>query len=178
MPSLPPSSRSQAGPRAGALAFVQAWAEEGLPVAHAPLDQLPRLPDLQCAWLLLLLCTPPVLAMPSARAWSPKHSMSSPHPGLGPQWEEQRERQTQTPFHSYQHGLGHPHPCIAEADGAALYVTKRCKHSTYPELAWGGPQRLLVGTAGRLLHSGSPSPPNHPCTPDLRNTASAGWAKR
>ena len=39
---------------------------------------------------------------------------------------------------------GHPHPCTVEVDGAALKVAERRKHSTYPEFARGGPQKLLV----------------------------------
>ncbi|CAE7472175.1 CPY1, partial [Symbiodinium sp. KB8] len=39
---------------------------------------------------------------------------------------------------------GHPHPCTVEVDGAALRVAERRKHCTYPELARGGPQKLLV----------------------------------
>ena len=40
-------------------AFVQAWAEERLRAEQELLDQLPKLPDLQCAWLLLLFCASP-----------------------------------------------------------------------------------------------------------------------
>ena len=37
-------------------AFVQSWAEERLRTEQLLLDELPKRPDLQCAWLLLLLC--------------------------------------------------------------------------------------------------------------------------
>ena len=40
----------------GAPAFVQAWAEARLRAEHELLYQLPKLPHLQCAWLLLLMC--------------------------------------------------------------------------------------------------------------------------
>ena len=40
-------------------AFVQAWAEERLRAEQELVDQLPKLPDLQCAWLLLLFCASP-----------------------------------------------------------------------------------------------------------------------
>ena len=39
---------------------------------------------------------------------------------------------------------GHPHPCTVEVDEAALKVAERRKHCTYPELARGRPQKLLV----------------------------------
>ena len=38
---------------------------------------------------------------------------------------------------------GHPLPCTVEVDGAVLKVAGRRKHCTYPELASGGPQKLL-----------------------------------
>ena len=47
------------GSPVGHLAFVQGWAEERLRTEQLLLDQLPKLPDLQCAWLLLLLCASP-----------------------------------------------------------------------------------------------------------------------
>ena len=39
---------------------------------------------------------------------------------------------------------GHPQPCTAEVDGAALQVAERRKRVAYPELSRGGPQKLLV----------------------------------
>ena len=39
--------------------FVQAWADARLQEEHRLLDELPHLPDLQCAWLLLLFCASP-----------------------------------------------------------------------------------------------------------------------
>ena len=39
--------------------FVQAWADARLQEERRLLDELPRLPDLQCAWLLLLFCASP-----------------------------------------------------------------------------------------------------------------------
>ena len=39
---------------------------------------------------------------------------------------------------------GLPQPCAAETHGAALRVAERRKRATYPELARGGPQRLVV----------------------------------
>ena len=47
------------GSPVGHPAFVQGWAEERLRTEQLLLDQLPKLPDLQCAWLLLLLCASP-----------------------------------------------------------------------------------------------------------------------
>ena len=47
------------GSPVGHPAFVQGWAEERLRAEQLLLDQLPKLPDLQCAWLLLLLCASP-----------------------------------------------------------------------------------------------------------------------
>ena len=40
-------------------AFVQAWAEDRMRLERQLLDHLPHLPDLQCAWLLLLMCASP-----------------------------------------------------------------------------------------------------------------------
>ena len=56
---------------------------------------------------------------------------------------------------------GHPHPCTVEVDGAALKVAERRKHSTYPELARGGPQKMLVpaGTQQRRPRPPPSSPP-------------------
>ena len=39
--------------------FVQAWAARRLEEEERLLSQLPKLPDLQCSWLLLLLCASP-----------------------------------------------------------------------------------------------------------------------
>ncbi|OLP83702.1 hypothetical protein AK812_SmicGene35526 [Symbiodinium microadriaticum] len=39
--------------------FVQAWAARRLKEEERLLSQLPKLPDLQCSWLLLLLCASP-----------------------------------------------------------------------------------------------------------------------
>ena len=39
---------------------------------------------------------------------------------------------------------GHPQPCAAVVDGAALKVAERRKRATYPELEGGGPQKLVV----------------------------------
>ena len=39
--------------------FVQAWADARLQEERRLLDELPHLPDLQCAWLLLLFCASP-----------------------------------------------------------------------------------------------------------------------
>ena len=47
------------GSPVGHPAFVQAWAEDRLRAEQELLDQLPKLPDLQRAWLLLLLCASP-----------------------------------------------------------------------------------------------------------------------
>ena len=47
------------GSPVGHPAFVQGWAEERLRTEQLLLDQLPTLLDLQCAWLLLLLCASP-----------------------------------------------------------------------------------------------------------------------
>ena len=56
-------------------AFVQAWAEERLRAEQELLDQLPKLPDLQSAWLLLLLCASPranhaIRTMPPSAAYA------------------------------------------------------------------------------------------------------------
>ena len=40
-------------------AFIQAWADERLQEERRLLHELPELPDLQCAWLLLALCVSP-----------------------------------------------------------------------------------------------------------------------
>ena len=40
-------------------AFIQAWADERLQEERRLLHELPELPDLQCAWLLLALCASP-----------------------------------------------------------------------------------------------------------------------
>ena len=56
------------GSPVGHPAFVQAWAEDRLRAEQELLDQLPKLPDLQCAWLLLLL-------FPSRE---PRHSHHAP----------------------------------------------------------------------------------------------------
>ena len=40
-------------------AFVQAWAEDRLRAEQELFDQLPKLPDLQCACLPLLMCASP-----------------------------------------------------------------------------------------------------------------------
>ena len=57
----PPAQRGVVvlGSPVGHPAFVQAWAEERLRTEQQLLDQLPKLPDLQCAWLLLRLCASP-----------------------------------------------------------------------------------------------------------------------
>ena len=39
---------------------------------------------------------------------------------------------------------GHPQPCTAEVDGAALQIAERHKRVACPELSRGGPQKLLV----------------------------------
>ena len=39
--------------------FVQTWATQRLEEEELLLRQLPKLPDLQCSWLLLLLCASP-----------------------------------------------------------------------------------------------------------------------
>ena len=41
-------------------------------------------------------------------------------------------------------GSGHPQPCAAAVDGAALRVAERRKHAACPELTRGGPQTLVV----------------------------------
>ena len=54
---------------------------------------------------------------------------------------------------------GQPQPCSAESDGAALRKAERRKRATYPELALGGPQRLIVlGTEVGRPRSCAPSP--------------------
>ena len=82
---------------------------------------------------------------------------------------------------------GHPQPCTAEVDGAALRVAERRKRVAYPELSRGGPQKLLVlgcevggrWSAGaqrfvrdlvRLRALRAP--------PAVRAAASAGWSRR
>ena len=47
------------GSPVGHPAFVQAWAEDRLRAEQELLDQLLKLPDVQCAWLLLLMCASP-----------------------------------------------------------------------------------------------------------------------
>ena len=82
---------------------------------------------------------------------------------------------------------GLPQPCAAETDGAALRVAERRKRAAYPELARGGPQRLVVlgaevggrwnGGALRfvrdLLRLRACRAP-----PTVRQAAAAGWARR
>ena len=77
--------------------------------------------------------------------------------------------------------MGHPHPCTVEVDGAALRVAERRKHGTYPELARGGPQKLLVlaprsaaqGFVRDLVRLRALRAP-----PAVRAAASSGWARR
>ena len=82
---------------------------------------------------------------------------------------------------------GHPHPCTVEVDGAALKVAERRKHSTYPELARGGPQKLLV--LGSEIGGGWNATAQHfvrdlvrlralRAPPAVRRAASSGWARR
>ena len=82
---------------------------------------------------------------------------------------------------------GHPHPCTVEVDEAALKVAERRKHCTYPELARGRPQKLLVlgseigghwstaaqGFVRDLVRLRALPPP-----PAVRGTVSSGWASR
>ena len=79
---------------------------------------------------------------------------------------------------------GHPHPCAV--DGAVLQVTERRKRCTYPELARGGPQKLVVlgseiggrwSTAAQysvreLVRLRALRAP-----PAVRAAASSGWAR-
>ena len=59
------------GSPVGHPAFVQAWAEDRLRAEQELLDQLPKLPDLQCAWLLLLLSALGGLGLQPAEAIAP-----------------------------------------------------------------------------------------------------------
>ena len=82
---------------------------------------------------------------------------------------------------------GHPHPCTVEVDGAALRVAELRKHCTYPELARGGPQKLLVlgseiggrwntaaqGFVRDLVRLRALRAP-----PAVRAAAFSGWARR
>ena len=75
---------------------------------------------------------------------------------------------------------GHPHPCTVEVDGAALKVAERRKHSTYPELARGGPQKLLV--LGSEIGGRWNATAQHFVRDLVRlralRAASSGWARR
>ena len=82
---------------------------------------------------------------------------------------------------------GHPHPCTVEVDGAALKVAERRKHSTYPELARGGPQKLLV--LGSEIGGRWNATAQHfvrdlvrlralRAPPAVHRAASSGWARR
>ena len=80
---------------------------------------------------------------------------------------------------------GHPHPCAVEVDGAVLQVAERRKRCTYPELAKGGPEKLVVlgseiGSRWNTQHfvrdlvrlRALRAPPA------VRAAASSGWARR
>ena len=58
---LPPSERGHValGTPIGTAEFTSAWGDERLAAEEAVLQQLPQLPDLQCAWLLLCYCAAP-----------------------------------------------------------------------------------------------------------------------
>ena len=57
----PPSERGPValGTPIGTAEFTSAWGDERLAAEEALLQQLPQLPDLQCAWLLLCYCAAP-----------------------------------------------------------------------------------------------------------------------
>ena len=59
--SLPPRDRGLVvlGTPVGSDEFVRAWGDGRVAEEAALLEQLPLLPDLQCAWLLLLFCASP-----------------------------------------------------------------------------------------------------------------------
>ena len=72
-------------------------------------------------------------------------------------------------------------------DGAALRVAERRKHSTYPELARGGPQKLLVlgseiggrwNTAAQGFVRDLVPLRALRAPPAVRAAASSGWARR
>ena len=82
---------------------------------------------------------------------------------------------------------GLPQPCAAENDGAALRLAEGRKRAAYPELARGGPQRLVVLGAevggrwnGGALRFVRDLIRLHTCRtpPTVRQAAAAGWARR
>ena len=82
---------------------------------------------------------------------------------------------------------GHPHPCTVEVHGAALKVAERRKQCTYPELARGGPQKLLVlgpeiggrwGTAAQRFVRDLVRLRAFRAPPAVRAAASSPWARR
>ena len=72
------SAESLSLARPGHPAFVQAWAEERLRTEQQLFDQLPKLPDLQCALLLLRLCASP-RANHAIRTMPPSQSAAYAH---------------------------------------------------------------------------------------------------
>ena len=82
---------------------------------------------------------------------------------------------------------GHPHPCAVEVDGAVLQVAERRKRCTYPELARGGPQKLVV-LGSEIGGRWSTAAQRFVCDlvrlralrapPAVRDAASSGWARR
>ena len=72
---------------------------------------------------------------------------------------------------------GHPQPCAAVVDGAALKVAERRKRATYPELERGGPQELVNEQARRFVQD-LVRLKDHRAPPALRAAASGAWARR
>ena len=62
---------------------------------------------------------------------------------------------------------GHPQPCTAEVNGAALQAAERCKRMAYPELSRGGLVECR-GAAPRPRPGAPPCSPRAPCRPSCR----------
>ena len=78
----------------------------------------------------------------------------------------------------FQNGPGHPHPCTVDVDGAALHVAEQRKFCTYPELAEGGPQKLLVlgSKVGGRWNTAAQGFRALRAPPAVRAAATSGWA--
>ena len=82
---------------------------------------------------------------------------------------------------------GHPQPCAAVVDGAALKIAERRKRATYPELERGGPQKLVVlgsevggrwNEQARRFVQDLVRLKGHRAPPALRAAGSGAWARR